>query len=217
MSKIVIMGAGGHARVLVEIIAADSSATICGVLDNDQTTWGTLVSGAPVLGGDNELAGLYESKQCDSFVIAIGGIKSFQLRKRLFAESLATGLQPWSVRHISCECSPSAQIADGTQLLARSVVNAAATICENVIINTAAIIEHDCYVGPHCHIAPQACLAGGVRVGCETHIGLGAVVKENLSIGNRVVVGAGAVVLADVADDTTVVGVPARPIQRPHS
>ncbi len=217
MSRIVIIGAGGHARVLIEAIAADSSATVCAVVDQDPLLWGASLSGIPIAGGDDHLKSLHENTGCDSFVVAIGGIKNFSLRRRLYIDAQAIGLAPYTVRHSSCECSASAVIADGCQLLVRAVVNAGAQIQENVIINTAAVVEHDCIIGSHTHIAPQACLAGGVRVGNESHIGMGAVVNENLSIGARSVVGAGAVVIADVPDNTVVVGVPARPIRKPNS
>ena len=75
-------------------------------------------------------------------------------------------------------------------------------------------MEHDCVVRAHAHIAPRACLAGGVDIGSETHIGLGAVILENLRVGARCVVGGGAVVIRDLPDDSMVAGVPARPIAK---
>jgi sugar O-acyltransferase (sialic acid O-acetyltransferase NeuD family) len=214
MNRIIIIGGGGQARVLIEAIRASAHPPeLCGILDSDRSLWLKEVGGVPVLGGDDQLQTLCDQEQCDSFVIAMGGVRNFELRKQLFTKSCKAGLKPWTVRHPSAECSPSAEIADGCQLLTRCVVNAGATVHKNAIINTAAVVEHDCTVEEHCHIAPQACLAGGVHVGAETHIGMGATVSENITIGSRAIVGAGAVVITDVPDGSVVVGVPARRIK----
>ena len=77
-------------------------------------------------------------------------------------------------------------------------------------MNCAAVVEHDCVVGAHTHVATGAILCGGVKVGELSHIGAGAVIRQGIRIGARAVVGAGAVVVKDVPDDTTVMGVPAR-------
>jgi len=96
------------------------------------------------------------------------------------------------------------------QMMPLSVVNPRAVIKENVILNTACVVEHDCFVGAHSHIAPRAVLCGGVRVGEETHIGAGAVVVQGIKIGSWCVIGAGAVVVRNVHDGEIVVGNPAR-------
>ncbi|MCH2209851.1 MAG: acetyltransferase [Fuerstiella sp.] len=215
MSRVIIIGGGAQARVLIEAIsAAADPPELCGVLDNDRSLWNRKVGGVAVPGGDDLLQGLVNTGKCDSFVIAIGGVRKFQLRKSLFNQASGTGLRPWTVHHPSSECSSSAKVAAGCQLLARCVVNTDAVIHRNVIINTAAVVEHDCIVGEHTHIAPQACVGGGVHVGPETHIGIGATVLENLTIGSRAVIGAGAVVVTDVPDDSVFVGVPARRIKK---
>lgn len=217
-NRVVIIGAGGQARLLIEAIsAAVDPPELCGLLDNDCTLWHTNVGGVTVLGGDEQLHRLRDEHRCDSFVVGIGGVRSLQLRKRLFDDACGAGLRPWTVRHPSSECSGSAKIADGCQLLIRCVVNTGATVEQNVIVNTAAVVEHDCVIEQHAHIAPQACLAGGVHVGAETHIGTGAIVLENLSIGSRAIIGAGAVVTTDVPDDSVFVGVPARRMTKADS
>jgi len=215
MNRLVIIGGGGQARVLIEAINASANPPqFCGLLDSDRSLWQTKVGGVTVLGGDDQLQTLRDQHECDSFAVAIGGIRNFELRKILFNKACDAGLRPWTVRHPSCECSVSAEIAAGCQLLTRCVVNTGAIVQQNVIINTAAVVEHDCNIEEHTHIAPQACLAGGVHVGTETHIGTGATVMENLSIGSRTIIGAGAVVVTDVPDDSVFVGVPARPLKK---
>ena len=94
-----------------------------------------------------------------------------------------------------------------------SVINAGAVLGNNVILNTGAIVEHDCILGDHVHVATGACLASTVRVGRGAHIGAGATVRECISVGEGALVGAGAVVVIDVSEWTVVVGVPARPVR----
>ncbi|MEO2031057.1 MAG: acetyltransferase [Planctomycetaceae bacterium] len=213
--RLVIIGGGGHARVVIEAINASADPPeICGLLDSDRSLWLDEVGGVTVLGGDDQLPRLREEYGCDSFAVAIGGVGSFELRKMLFNRACAAGLHPWTVRHPSSECSASAEIAAGCQLLTRSVINSGARVRKNVIVNTAAVVEHDCNIQEHVHIAPLACLAGGVHVGAETHIGTGATVLENLTIGSRSIIGAGAVVVTDVPNDSVFVGVPARPLKK---
>lgn len=209
MPRIIILGAGGHARVIIDAMQLVRDVQLVAVLDNDAALWGSQLLGVPVVGGDDRLAELV-GLGCDAFVVAMGGLGKSAVRSRLFRMACQAGLAPCLVRHPAAVCARSAMIAPGSQLLATSVVGPAAAIHENVIINTAAVVEHDCVIGPHSHIAPAACLAGGVQVGSECHIGAGAVIRENICIGDRVVVGAGAAVIRDVPSDSVVAGVPAR-------
>ena len=102
-------------------------------------------------------------------------------------------------------------------VFAGAIINAGAVIAENVIVNTGVIVEHDCEIDAHAHIAPRACLLGGVRVGAEALIGAGASVLEGREIGRGAIIGAGAVVTRNVAPGETAFGVPAEPRRPPRS
>ena len=213
MNRIVIFGSGGHAKVVIEAIQlGHPDDCIVGVLNNDPVESGNTIRDVPVLGNDELLPNLVRDENCNTFVVAIGGLKSFSLRHRLSQTARDAGLKPFFVRHSTAVVSPSAEIAEGCQLLAQSVINAEARLEQHVIVNTSAIVEHDCHVHDFSHVAPRACLAGGAIVGPETHIGMGALILENRRVGANCVIGAGAVVLGDVPDGTVVAGVPAKPI-----
>jgi sugar O-acyltransferase (sialic acid O-acetyltransferase NeuD family) len=207
------LGGGGHARVLIDSIQASEAAVIHGVLDEDSSLWGQSILGVPVLGGDELLSGLKEHG-VNHFAVGLGSIGNSHVRARLFEAGLNCSLKPLTVMHPSSTCSVWAEVGRGAQLFPASVVNAHAILAENVIINSGAIIEHDCSIGAHAHVATGAKLSGGVQVGAGAHIGAGAVVRQDLRIGERAIVGAGACVVRDVAPDTTVVGVPARELTR---
>jgi UDP-perosamine 4-acetyltransferase len=209
----IILGGGGHARVLIDSIQACRLAIIRGVLDADRSLWGQSILGVEVLGADDLLNGISE-QGVNHFAVGLGSVGDSHLRERLFEEGLARGLKPLTVKHPSAVCSAWAEVGSGAQLFPASVVNANAVLGQNVIINSGAIVEHDCVIGAHTHIATGAKLSGAVEVGAGAHIGAGAVVRQDIRIGERAIVGAGACVVKDVAPGTLVVGVPARELKR---
>ena len=210
--RIVVLGGGGHARVVIDCIRESGLAGIDGILDADPSLRGRMVLDVPVLGGDELLSGLAEAG-VTHFVVGLGGVGDNGPRMRLFELGCSFRLAPLTVRHPSSTVSRWASIGPGSQLLPGSIVNAGAALGKNVIVNSGAIVEHDCVIGDHVHIATGARLASTVHVGTGAHVGASATVRQRIRIGEGAVVGAGAVVVKNVEPGAVVVGVPARPIR----
>lgn len=196
--KVVLIGGGGHAKVVMDIVEACGDQVV-GVLD-DALEKGTLIQGVPVLGKVAEAEGF---EDC-SFLIAIG---NNEVRYRL-AKQLDL---PWyTAVHPTAVVSSKAQIGEGSVVMPKAVVNAGARIERHCIVNTAAVVEHDNHIADCGHISCGAVLTGTVRVGETVLIGAGAIVRNNVTICAGSTVGAGAVVTADITEKGTYVGVPAR-------
>jgi sugar O-acyltransferase (sialic acid O-acetyltransferase NeuD family) len=206
----VLLGAGGHARVVLDAMRS------CGLtlpeLALDEAKSGSLFDGVPVDGGDEMLPSLV-ARGITYFVIGVGGLGTSPLRPRLWARAMQCGLEPLTVRHSSAVISESVVIGPGAQILAGTVINAGARLGAGVIVNTAVVVEHDCMIGEFCHIAPRSCLGGGVCLGENSHVGLGAVIREYRTIGRGTLVGAGAVVVSDLPEGCKALGVPAKPVK----
>jgi len=210
MSHLILWGAGGHGKVVLDVARAmgifENVSFVC---DSDEDT-------SPDFCGCGVTAArrYLESRpnpESPRFVVSIG---KNTVRAERFQLALDAGLLPATLIHPSAVISASAHLGEGTVAMARAVVNAEARVGRNVIVNTAAVIEHDCQIGDHVHLSPGVLLGGGVTVGSFVHIGIGAVVLPGVEVGEGAVVGAGAVVVKPVAPGATVVGVPARPLDR---
>jgi sugar O-acyltransferase (sialic acid O-acetyltransferase NeuD family) len=212
-SKIIGIGAGGHAKVLIEILQATGAVEIAGLLDVDPKLWKSKQLGIVVLGSDELLPKLFEDGIRQVF-IGVGSTGESSLRRNLFAKAQRLGFVVIPCIHPRAVISPSAVFGEGPNVMAGAIVNSAARIGVNVIVNTGAIVEHDCLLEDHSHVAPGARLGSAVTVGEGAHIGIGASVRQGIRIGRNSVVGVGAAVVSDVPDDTIVVGVPARPLRK---
>jgi sugar O-acyltransferase (sialic acid O-acetyltransferase NeuD family) len=207
------LGAGGHAKVVLETLALVGGVEVVGLLDPRSELWGTQVGGVEVLGDDDLLASQYDAGVTHAF-IGLGGVGDTRPRRRLYTLAREQGLEIVDAVHPSAAISPSAAIGAGATILACAVVNADAVLGENVIVNSGAVIEHDCRLGDHVHVASGAVLASSVEVGDRVHVGAGATVRQSVTIGPGALVGAGAVVVRDVAPKTVVAGVPARLLRK---
>ena len=216
MVAVIGLGAGGHAKVCIEVLRLAGGFELVGLLDPKEALWNTTVLGVQVLGSDNMLVEL-RSQGVEHMFIGLGSTKDTQPRRVLYELALATGFRAVQTIHPRAVISPSAVIQAGPTIMANAVINASATLGDNVIVNTGAIVEHDCVIGDHVHIATGAKLASTVSVGNDAHIGAGATIRQGITIGTGAVVGAGAVVVDDVTAGTVVVGVPAKPIHTPQT
>ena len=207
-TAIIIIGAGGHARVLADALLL-SGQSVLGFTDKDASLHGTSFLGLPVLGSD-ELVLASRSPRDTLLVNGIGGAAGTALRRRIQRELESRDWRFTSVRHPSAIVSPHAVIGHATQILANGVVQPGARLGPGTIVNTGAIVEHDCDVGDQVHVAPRALLCGDVRIGQYSHIGAGAVVRQGVTLGPETIVAAGAVVVANSEGRCTLKGVPAR-------
>jgi UDP-perosamine 4-acetyltransferase len=202
-APMIILGAGGHAKVAIFAIRSMGKYNIVGCVANDSSRY---LEGVPVLGDDTILPRLRMEGIKNAFV-AIG---SNALRLELGKKLLSLGFLTPSVVSTEASVAPSASVGEGTVVMTRAVVHPAATVGRYCIINTAAIVEHDCGVGDGVHIAPNSVLCGGVTVGERTFICAGSTVIPGIEIGADAIVGAGSVVIRNVPDAEVHAGNPAR-------
>ena len=214
MTRIVGLGAGGHAKVVIEILRLLGGYEFAGLLDANAELRGNEISGVTVLGSDLLLPELHQQGVRWVF-IGVGSVGDISRRRRLYQEAQSLGFAVAPAQHPQAIVSSSAEIGEGPTIMAGTVINAGARIGDNVIINTGAIVEHDCVIGSHVHVATGARLAGGVVVGAGSHIGMGASIKQGVTIGREAIVGAGAAVIRDVPEGMTVAGVPAKVLNKP--
>ena len=206
-SPLLIWGAGGHGRVVLEIARSTGRFEHIVFLDDDPAKAGITVGGCLLVGGPTEL---HRFAGC-AFIVAVGDNRR---RAACFSNALEYGLSPTSLIHPSAVIASSAGIGRGTVVMPGAIVNAGAAIGEDCIVNSGAIVEHDCRIDAHVHISPRVVLGGAVSVRSFAHLGIGAIVLPGASIGEASIVGAGAVVLKEVPAGCTVVGVPARVLIR---
>ncbi len=200
---VVIIGGGGHAKVVIESLRASGKA-VAVIVDADPTPREVL--GVPVVGDDLALADLKEQGFSELFV-ALG---SNRLRQKLGAKARDLGFTLVNAIHPSAVISPSARIGQGVAIMAGVAINAGSRIGDLAIVNTGAVVDHDCDLGAACHVGPASALAGGVTVGERAFLGVGARAIPGVAIGADTTVGAGGVIVRDLPDAVLAVGVPAK-------
>ena len=201
---VVVIGSGGHAKVVIELVRAEGKYQIKGC--TGLGGGGFVLGDVPILGTDSVLPAIWADGTRRAFV-AIG---DNHLRLRLFAQVSEMGFELINAVSPNAVVSPSATLGRGIAIMAGAIINASAEIGDGAIINTNAGVDHDCRIGRGAHIGPGSTLAGNVEIGCESFLGARTCVIPGIRIGSRAIVGAGSVVVRDIPDDVTAMGVPAR-------
>lgn len=204
---IIIIGAGGHSKVVLDVVLS-AGFEVLGFVDDRLELKGKEIHGRCVVGNLSWIEEHFE--EIEGAIVAIG---NNTIREKIYNQMCSMDLTLIFAVHSSAVVSRTVSIGNGTVIMPNATINIDTEIGENVIINTSASIDHDCVIEDHCHIAPGVRLAGGVRVGRGSFLGIGTVATPGVIIGENVTAGAGSVIIENVPDGVTVAGVPARVIR----
>jgi sugar O-acyltransferase (sialic acid O-acetyltransferase NeuD family) len=209
MRPLVLWGGTGQAIVLDEFVS-QLGYVVTAIIDNDKGL-SSPISGVPVFNDIDELSGFLEKEAIEDarFAIAIGGSRG-EDRCKLSAALKNIGLEPLTAIHPRAYVSDTSLIGEGGQVMASATVGARTVLGNYVIINTGAVVDHECRLGHGVHIGPGVTLAGLVEVGDYAFIGTGAVVLPRVRIGKNSIVGAGSIVTGDIPENVVCMGAPAR-------
>jgi len=196
--KIVLIGGGGHCKVVIDAILAGGEYDIAGIIDRKLEA-GTKVLGVSVLGDDALLKEAFEKGIKNAFV-AVGSVGDCTARKAIYENIKKMGFNIPHIIHPKAVIACDVEFGEGAFVAASATINPGTKIGKMAIINTSSSVDHDCRIGDFVHIAPGVTLSGGVNVGDGTHIGTGASVVQCVSIGKGCMVKAGVRVSQDMGD-----------------
>ncbi len=203
LAGILILGAGGHAKVVADILQQQGKP-LAGFLDDNPSLWGTIFAGFPVHGAIHDIARF----QPTGLIVGIG---SNRARKQVVDSLGAVPPELWvNAIHPRAIVADSVRVGRGIVIAAGAVINPDAILGNHIIVNTTASIDHDCSIGDYVHLAPGSHLAGEIQVGEGALVGVGAVVIPGITIGGWTVIAAGAAVVRDIPAHVVAKGVPAR-------
>lgn len=202
--KIIIIGAGGHARMIATSILKNKNMELAYFISDYKKTKNETIFNIPVVSINN-----IKNKDLYYYIVGIGNNKE---RKNIYnnlkkeRKKLISIIDNTAIININVSIKKGCFIAPGV------IINTGTVIKKNTIINTGSIIEHDCQIGKNCHLAPGIKMAGYVKVGNCSFIGIGSSIKDKISIGNNVTIGMGSVVINNIKNNIIIVGIPAKKI-----
>lgn len=203
---VLILGAGGHAGILVDALQS-AGVKIIGLTDIHPEKK-LPVFGVPVIGHEDMVKDY--SPDRIRLVNGVGSEYSMQGRAELYKKFKSFGYTFVSVMHPAAVISRLAFLDEGVQVMAGAVLQAGCHIGENSLVNTNASVDHNCVIGAHVHLAPGVTLSGNVTIADSVHVGTGATIIQKINIGRGSLIAAGAVVIKDVPENSVAMGVPAR-------
>ena len=210
LPRVLILGAGGHGRVVLDILLQARSCQVLGFLDNNKDIHGRRIDGLPVFGGVDDLARVAREQKAVGAIVAIG---DNGIRRGIARQVDALDIELIRAIHPSATIARNASIGRNVVIAAGAVVCANCQIGDSVILNTGCIIDHQTMIGEGTHICPGVRVAGRVKIEPGVFVGIGATIVPSVTLGCEAIIGAGSVVLEDVPSLATMVGVPARPIR----
>lgn len=200
---IVLYGAGGHGKVVLDAIHSNDDLVIAGFIDDYKTG---MHMNIPILGNSDILPNLH--KNVDEVFVCIGNNTN---RSRIINKLQERNISMGIISHASAVISPLASLSPGCLILAQASVGPSTHLGIGCIINTGATIDHDCTIENYTHVAPGVNIAGNVHIGSKTFIGIGSSIIQNIQIGDGVTLGAGSTVVKDLPNNCTAYGCPAKP------
>ena len=198
---IILVGGGGHCKVIIDAIKKSRKFIIYGVIDKNLAK-GTSILGSKVIGRDNMLPMIFKQGIKNAF-ISVGSTGNCGIRKKICDNLKNIGFKLPIITHPNSVIAEDVKFGEGTFVAAGAVINPGVKIGKNVIINTSSSVDHDCEIADFVHIAPGVTLSGNVKIGSQTHIGTGTKIIQGLSIGKNCMVKAGELVRRDVPDNIT--------------
>lgn len=191
MKKLVLLGAGGHCGSVLDALLSTQEYDDIVILDRPEKV-GQDIMGIPIVGTDDELAGLYDQGYRYSF-ITVGSIKSTELRRRLYGLAVQEDFDFVNIIDPTAILARNVRLGKGIFIGKKAVINSGTIIGGQAIINTGAIIEHDCDIGAFSHVSVGAVVCGGVEIGQDSFIGANATVIQGRKILDKTIIGAGKV------------------------
>ncbi|WP_061298646.1 acetyltransferase [Leptospira borgpetersenii] len=199
--RIILVGAGGHARSCVDVIESEGKYSIFGLVGTEQEL-GFEIIGYNVIGTDKDLEKLHID--CKNAIVTIGQIKNPEPRMRIFRLLKKIGFSLPVIVSPKAYISRHSMIGEGSIIMHHAIVNSSVQIGNNCIINSKVLLEHDVKIGNHCHVSTGAILNGEVVVGDASFIGSGSIIKETISIGSNSLIAMGSRILVDLPNNSSI-------------
>lgn len=206
-NKLIILGSGGHSKVVIDILLQNNEYEIVGLIDNNV---GDRTLDIPVIGTDKDLDIMFKDGIKNAFV-AIG---NNSIRRALIIKLKNIGFNIINVISEDSVVSKSVKLGNGILIMPGAIINACSQIGDGCIINTRSSIDHDCIISEYTHIAPGSTIAGSVKIGLECFLGVGSKIIDGIEIKDKTTIGAGSTVIKSMEGNSIIVGTPGKIIKK---